>query len=479
MSGGWDRLRADYGGVYLGVLAAMYFGVKGYTAGVLRSVALPFFQQIHQVPLAEYHRLYIVAMVVPWCMKPLAGVLSDLVPIFNYRKKFYVCGCGVVGAVCTLLIADNSWTSRQAMALFSIVSSCIMMSDLLLEASYSEQLRAPKIKLSRNLIVSYVFTLMLIGMTVGAVVVGTQADQNRITEVIWSAAPPLLVLALMAAAGTIPETKSWIAWETINARKHLLAMCLILSGAAALGAFTLFYVHPSTQLTIVLITAVAVIGASFATLSATLASCNTFLFLAEAVRVDLTGATAYFYTDKCVGTPNFTYTFYTSWSTLLGSVFGLIGIVLYQHIQHNTLRQIFAGLTIVQCVAASMELAQTTRLNVRWGINDEFMYIMGETILGPAVQMMFYLPMFVLTSQLVERGSEALTYAILAGTQNFGSMVATVMGNYFIWRYEIGDCNFSKLPLGIFMGKMVLPIIIVPFVYLCLPDVRLSPSPRQ
>jgi hypothetical protein len=470
----WHRLQADYGSTYLGVLAAMYLGVKGYSAGVLRSVALPFFQQIHRVTLADYHRMYIVAMVVPWCMKPLAGVFSDLVPIFNYRKKFYVGACGMIAAACTMLIADNSWSSRQAMAMFSIVSSCIMMSDLLFEASYSEQLRSPGIKLSANLIVTFVFTLMLIGMTIGAVIVGTQADQNRITEVIWSAAPPFLLLTLLAAAGTIPEAKSWIAWETINARKHLVVMCLVLSGAAATAAATLFYVHPSTQLAIILAESVVVIAMSFATLPTTLASCNTFLFLADALRVDLTGATAYFYTDNCVGTPNFTYTFYTSWSTLLGSVFGLIGIALFQRIQHNTLRQIFAGLTIVQCAAASLELAQATRLNVRWGINDELMYIMGEAMLSPVIQMMYYLPMFVLTSQLVERGSEALTYAILAGTQNFGSMVSTVMGNYFIWHYNIADCNFTNLPVGILIGKMVLPILIVPMTYLCLPDIRLS-----
>jgi len=128
----------------------------------------------------------------------------------------------------------------------------------------------------------------------------------------------------------------------------------------------------------------------------------------------------------------------------------------------------------VQCAAASFELAQATRLNVRWGIGDELVYIMGEAILSPVIQMMFYLPMFVLTSQLVERGSEALTYAILAGTQNFGSMVATVLGNYFIWHYNVGDCNFQNLPIGILLGKMVLPILIVPMAYLCLPDVSLA-----
>ncbi len=52
------------------MLATMYFGVKGYSAGVLRSVALPFFQRIHRVTLADFHRMYIVAMV---CCNPVSS----------------------------------------------------------------------------------------------------------------------------------------------------------------------------------------------------------------------------------------------------------------------------------------------------------------------------------------------------------------------------------------------------------------------
>ena len=469
------RLVADYGRSYLSLLATMYFGVKGYSAGVLKSVALPFFQRIHRVALADFHKMYIVAMVMPWCLKPLAGVLSDLVPIFNYRKKAYVVMCGVVGAVCTVLIASDEWDSRQAMALFSIVSTCIMMSDLLLEASYSEQLQKPGvIRLSNNLIVTYVFTLMLIGATLGAIVVGTQADKGLITQVIWSAAPSFCVLSVMATIGMIPEAKTWVSWQTVKPRLNLVTLCLVLSVSAATGGMTLFYWHPSTQLALMAFLSIIVILTSFATLPPTLASCNTFLFLAEALRVDLTGATAYFYTDECIGTPNFSFTFFTSWSTLLGSIFGLGGVALFQKIQHNTLRQIFVGLTVAQCMAASMELAQTTRFNLTLGIDDELMYVLGETIIGPTIQMMYYLPMFILTSRLVEQGSEALTYAILAGTQNFGAMVATTMGNFFIWHYNIGDCNFAKLPVGILVGKMVLPILIVPMAYVFLPDVRLK-----
>ena len=58
-------------------------------------------------------------------------------------------------------------------------------------------------------------------------------------------------------------------------------------------------------------------------------------------------------------------------------------------------------------------------------------------------------------------------------------MVATVLGNYFIWRYNVGDCDFSRLPVGILVGKMVLPIMVIPMAYVFLPDVKLTRNLRK
>lgn len=468
------RLRTDYGPKYLWLLTAMYLGIKGYSAGVLRAVALPFFQRVHHVGLAEFHRMHIAAMVVPWCMKPLAGVLSDLVPIAGRRKTVYVWVCCVVAAICTFFIANNSWSAREAMILFAVVSSCIMMSDLLIEASYSEQLQRPGVRVSGNFVVTFVFGLVLIGGSVGALLVGLLADSGYITQIIWSAAPPFVVLGALAFGGYIPEGESSFSWEAVKARANLVTMCLVLSVAASVGAISLFSMSPQSQLGLTIFLAVTVIAMSYLCLDYALASCNSFLFLAEMLCINLTGATAYFYTDRCPGTPNFSYTFYTACGIILGGIFGLLGVFLFQKIQHNTLSQIFCGVTLVQIVVGTFELAQVSRLNIELGISDELVYVLGEAMVAPVVSMMLYLPMFILTSRLVTRGSEALTYAILAGTQNLGTMVSTTIGNYFIATYSIGNCNFEGLPTGVLIGKMVLPLMVVPLALVMLPHVRLA-----
>ena len=76
--------------------------------------------------------------------------------------------------------------------------------------------------------------------------------------------------------------------------------------------------------------------------------------------------------------------------------------------------------------------------------------------------------------RLVERGSEALTYAILAGCQNFGNLVSTSIGNYFIYRYNIGGCEFKELPIALLVGHVVLPLGVVPLAYILVPRVYLD-----
>jgi len=49
-------------------------------------------------------------VMIPWIIKPVLGLLTDLVPIFGYRRKIYLIACGLIGFVSWLYMsfyADN------------------------------------------------------------------------------------------------------------------------------------------------------------------------------------------------------------------------------------------------------------------------------------------------------------------------------------------------------------------------------------
>lgn len=100
-------------------------------------------------------------------------------------------------------------------------------------------------------------------------------------------------------------------------------------------------------------------------------------------------ATDYFYTSGCRATPSFNYTFYTTWTTIVASIFGALGLVIFARLQHLPIKSIFAGLTCIKCFVATLEVLQAARWNIEIGISDETFYIAGDAIIG-SVSCYFY-----------------------------------------------------------------------------------------
>jgi len=205
---------------------------------------------------------------------------------------------------------------------------------------------------------------------------------------------------------------------------------------------------------------------------------NFFLFLVEATSVNFVGATDYFYTAQCSDTPRFSYTFYVTCTLLLGALFSLVGLACFRAIDHWPLKSVFSTLAAARVALAAAEVAQAARWNVGT-IDDRTFFVFGEAIMQPVVSMMFFMPMVILTSRLVDKEAEALTYAILAGTQNFGGLVGAALGAYFTAAYDIKVCEFERLPFALVVGHMTLPLVLIPAAHLLLPNVSVGAKDRK
>ena len=105
----------------------------------------------------------------------------------------------------------------------------------------------------------------------------------------------------------------------------------------ALGAMGLSLVNLFASYSVVLVYAVSsasILSAlTFFFLPRTLAKCNFYMFLVSASYIYLGGAIDYFYTadEACVkDAPHFSYTYYTTWSSIVQSIMGALGVMLFQ-----------------------------------------------------------------------------------------------------------------------------------------------------
>lgn len=148
-----------------------------------------------------------------------------------------------------------------------------------------------------------------------------------------------------------------------------------------------------------------------------------------------------------------------------------------------TFRQAFWVTTAVQILASSFDLVIVKRWNLQVGVSDELAYLFGDAMVQQLSSMLQMMPMALLTSRMCPRGAEATVYAILAGFQNFGCSVSSVLG---VWLTQslgvetsgaadpLGSCDFSNLGTAIAVAHLALPLLSVPLTFLLVPAVRMD-----
>jgi MFS family permease len=471
MKGIWNTLTADYGYNYVATVVFFFALVKGFSGSLVKGLALPYFQDERNVTLAEYHAIYTFVFLMPWCVKPIFGIVSDLVPVCGYRKRNYVRVSMLTCAMTAVYVSTTDDPIIDVVIALAVFMLGVVFADLLMEASYSETLR-DKARLSGNHIVLLAWSMAICGYAISAVAAGVVGDAGYSKQAFMGAAiPPFLFLCF--GAHQLPEPLSRFSSAKIERFTGHVLLSLVMSlGAIMIGVFV-FYKNLAHIIPVTLVITGLIIYISKKVLPDTVFWCNMFMFVAEASYFNFVGATDYFYTSGCANSPNFNFTFYTTYSMMLSAVFAGVGLLLFSCVQHLQIKTLFAVLTILRIVAASAEVLQAARWNTDAGIDDKTFFLLGEAVVQPAVSMLFAVPMILLTTRLVERGSEAILYALLAGTQNLGCLVGSVAGQITSEQYALKNCDYQKLPQALVLGHMAVPLVCVPLAFLMLPNTSL------
>lgn len=468
--------------------ASVYFGVKGLAGGLAGSAALPLFMNHYGVTIERF-QAYSIAVMTPWSLKPLFGLLSDGVPICGRRKLPYMFMAALVGTWCLGVLGGSlgSVCAGGAAGLLFGVSLEIAVVDLLAEAKYAE-LMAENPETKSDL-ASFVWACTFSGSILAAVVAGPMADAELFKGIFVLALVPAAQVMAPLVLGMLDDP-SGVEGCQFALLKHRgqcgPAVLSAIMAAASLGltAVALAFDDPSAKLGYSLAASGVLIVGGFKLLPQTMARCNLYMFLASASYLSLPGALDYFYTapEACVpGGPHFDMTYYIMWSSIAGGLAALGGITLFQTcFQDWRLRPLFWFPTVLRCAAAAVDLVIIMRWNVSIGVSDKVMFMLGNNIVGAAVTQLDRMPAVILTSRLCPRGSEAIAYALMAGFQNFGGAVSSAVGSALTSALgveadlETNDCHFEALPLLVVASHVLLPVLVLPLTFLLIPNVRLD-----
>ena len=128
-------------------IISCHFCLKGTTLGLVGQAGLPFAQKVLKLSAQESQRYGIVAAF-PWSIKPLVGMISDVLPIAGYNKRYYCFISSILGAGAITYLAAMPLDSSSALtyvAAMVLINLQVSVVDLLTEGKYTETMaRVPR-----------------------------------------------------------------------------------------------------------------------------------------------------------------------------------------------------------------------------------------------------------------------------------------------------------------------------------------------
>jgi folate/biopterin transporter len=275
------------------------------------------------------------------------------------------------------------------------------------------------------------------------------------------------------------ETKAVSARHDGHTR-YLTEYCLVM--AFCIMAITIATIWCSRQVLLVvsLCSIVFLSASSFFVLPRVIALANLYMFLKEALYVQLPGPMDYFFTTTACGDsfPQFSYSFYQTFTTIVGYAAGAVGVsIFHRYFSTRNFRLTFWATSLVRIVASLFDILLIMRLNKTWlGLNDHVAYFFGDAVVFGACQMLDFMPAVILMSKLCPNGHEATLYALMAGYSNLGQAISNSLGTLLMHSslLPVEGCDVKNLPTLVFVGHCLLPLLTIPLTFLLVPNTRVD-----
>jgi len=457
------------------LLFFVYFGARGLMASAFDAAVFARFKLDYLVSATDFQKYCTVALL-PWSFKPLCGLISDRMPIRGYHKRPYVIAVGILGTGASTVLASVGVVLpvRLAVLCIFLVSLQIAVTDLLTESEYARVIvNNPSASAS---VIAKVWLCLFAGQILGASVSG--ASLPRYTrQIFWLTVPLAAAVCVPAVCGWYDDRVTPSTPASLHDNGLAYVAVAIATAAGTLGLSTM-YGSWQLQLSACCLSTAMLMYIATQYLPRTTARCNMYMFLMCILNVQIPGTLDYFYTadEVCVpGGPGFSLRFFLLATGVIGAAAGAGAVLVFRYsgIKFWEFQSMFCIATVLRCSAALVDIALINRWNVRVGLDDTVFFVLGKAVVQPAILVLEQSPAVLLTSKLCTEHNESTIYAILAGFQNYGTAVATVIGTVLanVMQVHLSPtvCTFQYLPHLVATANIALPMMCVPLALILLP----------
>jgi len=476
------------------VLQGFVYG--GGAGGIVGLPILFLFRSYGTLSAVQIQVLRTIA-VSPWAMKPLFGMVSDLVYIDGFNKLPYI-GATLVLAIASCIFLVFTWPLSPEMAtcLFFLLFLQIAVADLLLEAKYTDKVR-DRVEVNTDL-GTFVQLGMGVGQLLSLVLVGVLIAYVPLKFLY------LVPIAFFALTLYYPIANNWLEDQEYELPKdnpnpnpnpnHDIDVPMEAAGGStgtlrnlccgrffwysrrddpldrdipffgfdykklrenwrlfAMG-FVIIMIALTTNvmglldLPIVylfsfsLTAAPLMIIAFFFLVDRRIAMIQTVGIIQNLCTVPLEGALFFFFTDNAEAYPtgpHFSDTFYVTGIGVTACVINIISIIIYNRYMRDwSFRNVLLVANAAFIFASLPNMALFLRWNKEWGIPDE-LFVLGTEAMQVIIGTWCSLPLTLMMNQLCPKGMQATSYALLAGCINLGSALSQYQGAFVLHAFGI------------------------------------------
>jgi len=477
-------------------LCSMYLGIRGLTEALIDGAVNPYLISVMGANTETggdlSSRIWLT-----FSMKPIYAILSDLLPILNYKKRWYFVLYAIIGTFAAFALfsfsesALGGTSALGAFFMFFMALMSVAACDALTQGKYSEVAKA-----KGSAIVTFTYACKTIAAMVAMFAAGFINDfvgPRVVMLIVVVTFGQLIPVAALNLAGdkrldTYCKPDARLLWDhprvfALAAGIATVAICVSLWDFIVIGVRSVVLLFSMSTISLPapgliwnrslrvgfgITGCVSLLGFSFYALPSNIARINVYLWMCRVMTLSFGYAIQQWFTasaNVCPDGPHFPNAIYQSMGNVMSSLATLFGVWLFQnYVVHWYAPRAFWVTTAFTCIGALFDIMLFTRFNqtlLSWtGLgqvtigpfdgmegwsdsvraDDLVSYLFGTQALRSVVDTLDNLPSTLLLSKLCPKGLEVTVFAVLVAFFNLGATMSGQMGTVFlaVYGYDIG-----------------------------------------
>ncbi|KAK8505433.1 hypothetical protein V6N13_045871 [Hibiscus sabdariffa] len=392
------------------------YGISQGLGGALARVGTEYYMKDVQKVQPSESQVYSGIISIPWIVKPIWGLLTDVVSIRGYRRRPYFILSGLLGLVSMLLISLHS-KLHLVFALFALTagSAGVAIADVTVDACVAQN------SISHPSLAADMQSLCTLMSAIGALV------GFSISGVFVHLIGPKGVFGLLTIPSALVFSVGIVLSEphVPNFAYKEVSQKFIDAGKAMWTTLKCPEVWRPCL----------------------------YMYLSFALSLNINEGLFYWYTDSKDG-PSFSQES-IGYIFSIGAVGAILGAILYQNkLKDEPFRDLLFWIQLFYGLEGMLDLMLVLRINMKFGIPDYLFVMIGEA----ATQLIWrlkWMPLLVLTAKLCPSGIEGTFFALLMSIDNIGLLSSSWGGGLLLHLLNVTRTKFENLWLAILIRNIL------------------------